>query len=181
MKFLIIYSIDIPFICFEEYSYLDLVKETINLDIDSDILQMTDSDFLVDWLTGQGQYGVDLDKLITENIPNYIYNNKELFECIEKELTFENGDTVNRKYTAELTPKQFVDFIEELDYKGTCNTMGMLMLNRGLLPAFNVEISSDCYEDLYVSILDVDYSKYDEIEDKIRSHIDKYNVGEICK
>ena len=139
-------------------------------------------------------YSIDIPKLenlsiekhLKYNIPNYILNNPDKFIVTEnddesEEYSYCDLITVHRKYTAILNENDFLNFIDEFSYSSTCDTMGALTVEYGLLSAFCVEINErESIESLYVSLLfdeKLEENKMMEIEDEIREAIESGNIN----
>lgn len=136
--------------------------------------------------------GEKFDKLqykLNDVIPDVVKNSKigkkKLYtktESIEEDL----GNYVHqfgRKYTSLLNRQQLLDLVEECYFDETCDTMGSLSLEYGLLPA----ISFTCYEifdiwsyNAYVSpITDLTVDEIETSNEKLKEHRLNYYNNEL--
>lgn len=77
-----------------------------------------------------------------------------------------DGKLKDRKYCATLTPDQLIEFMKETEFTDTCQTMGSLTLEYGMLPAISFEYYDYNYSvNAYVSpVPGSDHATYSEFE-----------------
>lgn len=128
---------------------------------------------------------VGTETLLNMNVPFYIQNNMDKFIITEEnyesdEYEYYEFKTCHRKYTGLLNENEFLQFISDFVYNPTCDTMGSLTLEYGLLPAFCVEILNNYnIEDLYISILfdkELENEFMITIENQIREAIENGTI-----
>ena len=207
IKFYIIYSIDIPIYESEYWDYstrelFDLFNnERIELPFEFKEFTNEDLKYNTEDELFESNYSIykeemieiledfyrntDCENLVDANLPYYIKDNPELFNCTEsdnfsQEYQYAELNTCHRKYTALLTEEQFLEFAKMFEYSSTCNTMGSLT-EYGHLSAFNIEMDSDNIESIYVSLLfdeELEDDDMERIEKNIRECIENGDVNE---
>jgi len=180
-------SINLPFDEYEEIDEEELDPDYLSFAEYKETDEFYDNYYgefreeMIEILVNQEKSEEEINKILKENLPYYITNNIDKFYCTESdnnsdEYSYANLTTIHKKYTAELNNEEFIEFAENFNGCSTCNTMGSLTLEYGLLPAFSIDPDTQNIENVYVSILfekELEEEEMEEIEVKIRELIEE--------
>ena len=180
-------SINLPFDEYEEIDEEELDPDYLSFAEYKETDEFYDNYYgefreeMIEILVNQEKSEEEINKILKENLPYYITNNIDKFYCTESdnnsdEYSYVNLTTIHKKYTAELNNEEFIEFAENFNGCSTCNTMGSLTLEYGLLPAFSIDPDTQNIENVYVSILfekELEEEEMEEIEVKIRELIEE--------